>query len=120
MKILIDMNLSPKWKIVLQAEGWETRHWSDIGLVNAPDDEIMLWALANGYIIFTHDLDFSALLSATNAAGPSVIQVRAQNIMPEAMGAAVIAGLKQFEEVLEQGALIVIDVRRSRARILPM
>jgi predicted nuclease of predicted toxin-antitoxin system len=120
MKIVIDMNLSPDWVAVLQAEGWEARHWSEIGNPRAADTVIMQWAQSNGYIVFTHDLDFSALLAASNASGPSVIQVRAQNTMPAAMGPTVIAGLRQFAYLLAQGALIVIDMRRSRARILPL
>jgi predicted nuclease of predicted toxin-antitoxin system len=27
----------------------------------------MNWALTNGYIVFTHDLDFGAILAATQA-----------------------------------------------------
>jgi predicted nuclease of predicted toxin-antitoxin system len=37
MKLLVDMNLSPKWCSVLQAEGWDTVHWSDVGTASAPD-----------------------------------------------------------------------------------
>jgi predicted nuclease of predicted toxin-antitoxin system len=120
MKIVIDMNLSPDWVPLLQAAGWEARHWSDIGDPRAPDEEIMQWAQTNGHIVFTHDLDFSAMLAASNAAGPSVIQIRAQNTMPAAIGTTVIAGLRQFGELLARGALIVIDPRRSRVRVLPL
>ena len=35
-------------------------HWSTIGVANASDEEIMAWAKENGYIVFTHDLDFGA------------------------------------------------------------
>ena len=31
MKILIDMNLSPRWVEVFDDEGWESAHWSTIG-----------------------------------------------------------------------------------------
>lgn len=120
MRILIDMNLSPIWVDVLLAEGWEVRHWSHVGLPDAPDIEIMQWALTNDYIVFTHDLDFSALLAASNAAGPSVIQIRAQNTMPATMSAIVISGLRQFSDLLTQGALLFIEPHRKRARILPL
>ena len=36
----------------------------------------MAWARENGYVVFTHDLDFGTLLALTRDAGPSVIQVR--------------------------------------------
>ncbi len=120
MYIVIDMNLSPDWAAVLRAEGWQAQHWSEIGSPSAPDTDILEWAQANCAIVFTHDLDFSALLAASNAAGPSVIQVRAQNTMPAAMGASVIVALRQFAPLLANGALIVVDPRRNRARILPL
>jgi len=41
MKLLIDMNLSPKWVSVLKEAGLEAAHWSHIGRPDAPDYEIM-------------------------------------------------------------------------------
>ncbi len=77
MKLLLDMNLSPLWVEHLRTSGWEAVHWSEIGDIRAPDTVIMQWALENGFIVFfTHDLDFGALLAATRANGPSVIQIR--------------------------------------------
>jgi len=80
----------------------------------------MAWALANGYWVFTHDLDFSAILAATSAAGPSVIQLRVQNILPETLAATVVAVIQQCLASLEQGALVVVDHGRQRVRILPL
>jgi len=65
MKILIDMNLSPAWVSVLEEAGHTASHWSTIGSFNAPDREVLLWAKANGCLLFTHDLDFGAILAAT-------------------------------------------------------
>ena len=31
MKLLLDMNLSPRWVGVLPAAGFEAIHWSDVG-----------------------------------------------------------------------------------------
>jgi predicted nuclease of predicted toxin-antitoxin system len=33
----------------------------------------MDWAVANGYVVFSHDLDFSTMLALTHASGPSLI-----------------------------------------------
>lgn len=120
MKILIDMNLSPRWVEAFMAAGLETAHWFAIGDPRASDRSIMEWARSNGYIVFTHDLDFGAILAATQASGPSVIQVRTENVLPEDAGEAVIAAVQRFKDVLEQGALISIDPARARARILPL
>ena len=119
MKILIDMNLPPRWVKVFTAEGWEALHWSQVGAPTASDREIMAWARDNDYIVFTHDLDFSALLATTQGEGPSVIQVRTQNVLPEAIGTLVINAMKQFQHELKKGALITIDPHRARSRILP-
>jgi hypothetical protein len=46
--------------------------------------------------------------------------MRAENVLPEDEGAAVIAAIRRFHDVLVQGALISIDPERARARILPL
>ncbi len=119
MRILIDMNLPPRWVEIFAKAGWEALHWSQVGAPTASDQKIMAWARDNGYVVFTHDLDFSALLAATQGEGPSVIQVRTQNILPEAIGNLVIASLKRFRSELEKGAIITLDPGRARVRILP-
>lgn len=80
----------------------------------------MAWAQQNGFVVFTHDLDFSALLAASNASGPSVIQVRTQNTLPDAMFATVEMALHRFADELERGAIVIIEPSRVRARILPL
>jgi len=120
MKLLIDMNLSPKWVSVLKEAGMEAVHWSRIGRIDAPDYEILEYARSNRYVVFTHDLDFGAILAATKADYPSVIQIRTQNVTPENLGLLVISALHQFEKHLEDGAIITIDQKKSRARILPL
>lgn len=120
MKLLLDMNLSPQWSEVLRRHGWETAHWSAVGDPGATDRAIMQWAQARGYVVVTHDLDFGAILAATRARGPSVIQVRARDILPRALEALLIAALRQFAPLLEGGALIVVEPGRLRARVLPL
>ena len=120
MKFLIDMNLSPEWVAVFARNGWEALHWSTVGDEHAPDHTIMDWARANGYIVFTHALDFGALLAVTHVAGPSVIQVRTQDVTPGYLENLVVEALHQYGALLEAGALIVVDENRQRARILPL
>ena len=119
MKILIDMNLSPDWVEVFAKHEIEAVHWSSVGNPEAKDREIMAWAGANQYVVFTHDLDFGALLAATQASSPSVIQVRTQNILPDYLEYLVISAIAQTREFLQAGALVTINESRSRVRILP-
>ena len=120
LKLLIDMNLSVDWVSEFAKHGYSAIHWSTVGDYRAKDTEIMEWALANGYIVFTHDLDFGTLLALTKAHGPSVLQVRGRTVLPERIGPLVLSTLKQFEAVLENGALVVVDLKTVRARILPL
>lgn len=57
------MNLSPLWVPFLERNGFEAVHWSAVGAPTAPDTEIMDRAIAEGYAVFTHDLDFGRLLA---------------------------------------------------------
>jgi predicted nuclease of predicted toxin-antitoxin system len=120
MKILIDMNFSPAWEKFLNEEGFEAIHWSNIGKGNDPDSQIFDYARKNDYIILTHDLDFGAMLAHSNEDGPSVIQARIENIIPEFYGKELLSILKQTESFLNEGALVVIDGVRHRIRILPL
>ncbi len=120
MKLLIDMNLSPKWVPALKEAGLEAAHWSSIGRPDAPGYEILEYARSNGYVVFTHDLDFGTILAATKADCPSVIQVRTQDVTPEHIGLLVVSALHQFEKHLKDGAIVTIDQKKLRARILPL
>ena len=120
MKLRIDMNLAPAWVELFTQHGHDAVHWSSVGDPRASDHTLMAWALQHGYVVVTHDLDFGAILAATGARGPSVIQLRTHNILPERAGATVLQAVAQFTAQLEAGALISIDPVSARARILPI
>jgi predicted nuclease of predicted toxin-antitoxin system len=120
VKLLIDMNLSPRWVDLLRSAGFEAAHWSTVGPPDAPDTTIMAFATTNGFVVLTSDLDFSAILAATQGAKPSVVQVRAGDVSPNAIGMLVIAALRQMATKLEDGALLSIDPKRTRLRVLPL
>jgi len=119
LNILIDMNLSPDWVPLLIANGWPAVHWSAIGDIRATDDVLMDWARENEHVVFTHDLDFGTALALTHATAPSVLQVRGQDVLPDAMGAVVLNALRHHEADLTAGALVVVDAVKSRVRVLP-
>lgn len=120
LSIVVDMNLSAEWIPLLEQVGWHAVHWSTIGDPRADDATIMGWALEHGYVVFTHDLDFGTTLALTHAGGPSVIQVRGPRVLPEHLGAVVLAALKQYETELGAGALVVVEQAKSRVRVLPL
>ena len=65
-------------------------------------------------------MDFGAILAATKAEGPSVIQIRTQDTMPRAIGPKVMNVINTYQASLEKGALIIMDEIKARIRILPL
>jgi predicted nuclease of predicted toxin-antitoxin system len=120
MKLLVDMNLSPRWVDLLSHAGWEAEHWSALGRANAPDSEIMAYAAKRGYVVLTHDLDFSAILAATHGEKPSVVQLRIDDVSPQQAGIRLITALRHTELELQAGALLTIGAQKSRVRLLPL
>lgn len=120
MKLIVDMNLSPRWIKLLSDAGVEAVHWSVIGKFNAPDSEIMAYATANDYVVLTHDLDFGSILAVTHGEKPSVVQIRAEDVSPDVIGLQVVTALRQMESELDAGALLTIDTNRTRLRLLPL
>lgn len=120
MRILIDMNLSPRWVGFLVAAGHFAEHWINVGDARASDVEIMAHARAHGCVVLTHDLDFGAILAATQGLKPSVIQIRSADLDPGSIGTAVLALLVQVAGELEEGALVTLDPQGARIRLLPL
>jgi predicted nuclease of predicted toxin-antitoxin system len=120
MKLLVDMNLSPRWTRLLTDAGIQAAHWSTLGASDAPDSEIMAYARANDYVVLTHDLDFGAILASTHGEKPSVVQIRSEKVSPEAVGRQVLTALLQLADELEEGALLTIDPGSTRLRLLPL
>jgi predicted nuclease of predicted toxin-antitoxin system len=120
MKLVLDMNLSPALADLLVAAGFDAVHWSKIGAPNATDAHIMSRAIENGFIVVTHDLDFSAILAATNAEKPSVVQIRAADLSPERLAPILATSLRQCREALAAGALVSVDADKMRLRQLPL
>lgn len=100
MRLLIDMNLSPRWCAFLSSAGFGTVHWSTFGRADAPDTEIMTFA--------------------AEGRKPSVAQIRSDSLSPNDIGQQVVLALHLAEPDLTNGALLTIEPGRSRLRILPL
>jgi len=119
VKILVDMNLAPRWVDIFRGVGIAASHWSNLGSYDAPDSEILEYAARDGWIILTHDLDFGAILAASTRRKPSVVQIRADDLRLESIARHVVAALRQIETELGAGALVTLEPGRTRVRILP-
>jgi len=80
----------------------------------------MAFAAAEDFVVLTHDLDFGAILAVTHGSKPSVVQIRSENLDPEFLGNNVLLALRQMQPELESGALVTIDAKRVRLRVLPL
>lgn len=120
MRLVVDMNLSPEWVGFLGGLGYEVDHWSHVGNHSAADTEILGWARKRGATVLTNDLDFGRILALTAAVGPSVVQIRNDDLLPDAIGEDVVAVLRAHEDDLNRGALVVLDESSRRVRILPI
>jgi predicted nuclease of predicted toxin-antitoxin system len=120
LKLLLDMNLSPRWVDRLAEAGFEAAHWSTLGAADATDTEIMAFARVHRYVVLTHDLDFGAMLAASQGKKPSVVQIRSEDISPDRIAGQVVAALRQLAGELERGALVTLDPGRTRLRLLPL
>jgi predicted nuclease of predicted toxin-antitoxin system len=80
----------------------------------------MAYATANGFVILTSDLDFGIALAIADREKPSVAQIRGEDLRPLSIGNHVVLALRQMQVELEAGALLTIDPKRARLRLLPL
>jgi predicted nuclease of predicted toxin-antitoxin system len=121
MRLLIDMNLTPRWVLFFTAAGIECAHWSGVGPSESPDQVICEFARERGYVLLTNDLDFPQILAHTRDAKPSVILLRGEPLTPELRGRALLSAIAESGAELEAGALLTVDWSdRVRARLLPL
>jgi predicted nuclease of predicted toxin-antitoxin system len=106
MKVLIDMNLSPRWVQFFSTAGIEAVHWSAVGSVDTADTEIMNYARSNDFLVLTHNLDFGSILAATRNDKPSVIQIRMGDVSPDRSAVIVISAIQKVDEQYWHGGFL--------------
>lgn len=120
MKILLDMNIPFRYAALLAKKGVEVLRWPDVGAPDAADIEIMEYARNHDYIVLTCDLDFSTILSVTHELKPSVAQIRASVLHAERAVDLIVSALVRYKDDLKKGAILSIDLKKARLRLLPL
>jgi predicted nuclease of predicted toxin-antitoxin system len=120
MKIMLDMNIPLKYSFLLRNKGFDAVRWQDVGALDAADEEIVEYVIEHDFIILTCDLDFSAILSSTRKNKPSIIQLRVSVIHAEHVVELVTVALKKYFYEISKGAILSIDTKNSRIRLLPL
>ena len=60
------------------------------------------------------------MLASSSAEGPSVIQIRAADLRPQALAPLLIETIGLLRTELEAGALVTLEAARMRVRVLPL
>lgn len=120
MILLLDMNISPNLVDLLHCQQIDARHWRELGKYDATDVEIMSYARDNNCIVVTYDLDFSAILSVTQVRKPSIVQIRKQGLYLPLLAELLSAAVRHWAAELENGAILTLDSKRGRVRLLPL
>lgn len=121
MRLLVDMNLTPRWIACLNGAGREARHWSSLGSASAKDREICEYARGEGYVLLTNDLGFPQILAHTGGAKPSIVLLRGEPLVPELRGDALPWAPSDCGSDLQRGAIVTLDwPGHPRARVVPL
>jgi predicted nuclease of predicted toxin-antitoxin system len=120
VKFLLNMNLPPELGRKLAVAGYDWRHAVQIGMARAGDAEILAIAKDEGETVLTHDLDYGQLLAFSGESSPSVVIFRLRRVGAELLLRRVLDSWGEIEEVLEAGAIVIIEEAATRIRRLPI
>ncbi len=120
MRFLADMGVA--WRIVLWLRqlNHDVIHLRESNLIRISDTEIYAKAERERRIILTFDLDFGEIVAASGKILPSVITFRLRNTRTPHVIERLAKVLDDSSEVLEKGAIIIVEETRYRIRRLPI
>ncbi len=121
MRFLVDANLSPQVARRLAAAGYYAVAVRELGLQDAPDDEILDRALIEDRVIVSHDTDFGTLLAVRRQSKPSLVLVRsADPLTADQVARLILDNLDVTAADLAAGAIATFARGRLRSRRLPL
>ncbi len=120
MKFLLNENIPPSLTNRLKSFGYDAIHIYDCGLTGQSDENIIEFASLHNYIIITHDLDYSRIISLSGNSNPSVITFRQKVISADIISDSLARVIPKISVFLTSGALVSIDQELLRYRLLPL
>jgi len=99
--------------------GHDAIHLRDENLHRLPNGDIFVKADAERRVILTFDLDFGEVVALSAGKRISVILFRLHNTRTPHVMDRLKRVLRESQEALEQGAVIVVEEMRYRTRRLP-
>jgi predicted nuclease of predicted toxin-antitoxin system len=120
MRFLADVCIANATVRLLKDAGHDAVHLREEGLQRLGDADILRKADAEARIVLTFDLDFGDLLALGVRSSPSVVIFRLHDETPGSVNARLLEVLRQRQDELQSGALIVVEDGRYRMRRLPL
>jgi len=120
MKFLLDQGVPRSAAALLRAVDIDAVHTGEIGMATATDITILRFADVEGFVVVTLDADFHALLAHSGATFPSVVRIRQERLVAEAVVTIVRAVIREVADELQHGAAVTVQAGRVRLRRLPI
>lgn len=120
LRLLGNMNISPKTVAALRRHGWDIVRVADLLPVHAPDTDILELARREHRVVVTQDLDFSTLVALAGLNQPSLVTLRLSDSDPERVTKRLLAVLPKIEDRLRQGCATTVEDTTVRIRPLPI
>lgn len=120
-RLLLDQGRPRSTALILNQAGWDVVHVAEIDMSRATDVEILDAARQQQRICVTLDADFHTYLAVTNAATPSVIRLRIEELKADAFARLLIEVWPRINNHVDQrDAMITITDNNVRVRSLPI
>jgi predicted nuclease of predicted toxin-antitoxin system len=118
MRLLLDMNVSPKVAERLRAEGHDAVHLRGLGFGRLPDHDVFAHAKTEQPIVVTFDLDFGEIVGQD--AGTGVVLLRLRSVRPAHVQQRVPIALNEGAAALRAGAVVLVEDARICVRTWPI
>jgi predicted nuclease of predicted toxin-antitoxin system len=120
MRFLADMGISQRVVTWLAEQSHDAAHLRDQGLQRLEDRDIFAKAYQESRIILTWDLDFGEILALSGLQIVSAVIFRLHNTRTVHVIQRLERVLAESAQDLEDGAIISVEERRHRVRLLPI
>ena len=119
-RLLLDQGLPRSTGALLNQDGWDISHVSEIGMSRASDADILARARDEQRVCVTLDADFHALLATSGERAPSVVRIRREGLDAAALAALLQSVWSRIESALHDGAMVTLTGSAVRIRRLPI